>query len=83
MKLGAMYFGADMTVMEQVVLAKVAALHRYTGGPVRTVVVADMLGKHDRTLRYLLNRLEQKQQVVRVGQRGGWLPVRALQLTLA
>lgn len=63
-----------MTLMEQVVLQKVTALHRYTGGPVRTMVVADMLGKHDRTLRYVLSRLEVKQQVVRVGQRGGWLP---------
>lgn len=66
-----------MTFMEQVVLKKVAEVHRFTGGPVRTVVVADMLGKHDRTLRYVLTRLEQKQAVVRVGQRGGWLPALA------
>lgn len=66
-----------MTFMERVVLKKVTELHRFTGGPVRTVVVADMLGKHDRTLRYVLTRLEQQQAVVRVGRRGGWLPAMA------
>jgi len=66
-----------MTFMEMVVLKKVYEVHRWTGGPVRTVVVADMLGKHDRTLRYVLNRLEGKQQIIRVGQRGGWLPAPA------
>lgn len=65
-----------MSLMERAVIRTVHELHRLNGGPVRTLIVADLLGKHDRTLRGVLVRLEQRGYVRRVGQRGGWLPVR-------
>lgn len=65
-----------MTPFEAAVYRKVCTLYRTTQGPVRTVIVADMLGKHDRYIRYFLVRLEQKNIIERVGQRGGWLPAR-------
>lgn len=65
-----------MSLMERAVMTTVNELHRLNGGPVRTLIVADLLGKHDRTLRMVLVRLEQQGRVRRVGQRGGWLPAR-------
>lgn len=66
-----------MSFAESIILRKVCDLHRLTGGPVRTLIVADMVGKYDRTVRLWLVKLERRGLVQRVGQRGGWLPVRA------
>jgi DNA-binding GntR family transcriptional regulator len=43
---------------------------------VRTQVLADLTGKHDRTVREVLVRLEARGLIERRGQRGGWLPAR-------
>lgn len=73
-----------MSLIDKWVFEKVCQVYRDTQGPVRTLLVADLVGKHDRTIRYSLGRLEQQGQVVRRGQRGGWLPARSAQMmTLA
>lgn len=63
-----------MSLIDKWVYKKVCELYRDTQGPVRTLLVADLVGKHDRSIRYSLTRLEQAGHVVRRGQRGGWLP---------
>jgi predicted transcriptional regulator len=66
-----------MSFIDQLVLRKVNELYRDIQGPVRTQLLADLVGKHDRTMRYVLVRLETRGLVQRRGQRGGWLPARA------
>lgn len=63
-----------MTLIETIIYKKVCEVYRLSPGPVRTVVVADMLGKHDRYIREYLARLERKNYIRRKGQRGGWFP---------
>jgi predicted transcriptional regulator len=66
-----------MSFYEKFIYDKLQELHRYNGGAaVRTTILADLLGKHDRTIRYKLVELEQRGVVQRVGNRGGWLPAR-------
>jgi len=65
-----------MSLFELWVYRQVQASYRRTRQPVRTAVLADLAGKNDRTLRYVLARLEQQGVVQRRGQRGGWLPAR-------
>jgi predicted transcriptional regulator len=47
---------------------------RRTREPMRTSILADQIGKHPRTVRSWLVRLEELDKVRRQGQRGGWLP---------
>ncbi len=49
---------------------------RHTGGPVRTVVLADLLGIAPRTARNYMRRLETNGYVTRLSPRSGWLPAR-------
>ncbi len=63
-----------MSALERWVLREVRASWCRTREPVRTVVLADRVGKHDRTVRAVLVRLEQREMVRRRGMRGGWLP---------
>ncbi len=65
-----------MPLIDKWVFEKLSQLYRDIQGPVRTLLIADLVGKHDRTIRYTLVRLEQQGYVVRKGQRGGWLPAR-------
>ena len=65
-----------MSTFEQWICRQVIESWRRTRQPVRTQVLADRVGKHDRTVRYVLVRLEARGLVVRHGQRGGWLPAR-------
>jgi len=64
-----------MSRVEQQVYDTMREMYRYMRGPLRTVVLADMLSKTDRAVRYTLVRLEQSGRVRRVGQRGGWVLV--------
>lgn len=63
-----------MSVFEGWLYQQITFTWRRTQEPVRTVILADLIGKHDRTVRYALVRLEQRGVVQRHGQRGGWLP---------
>ena len=63
-----------MSAMERAIAAVVVDLWRAQRMPVRTLIVAGLIGKHDRTARAVLVRLEQRGYVQRVGKRGGWLP---------
>ncbi len=65
-----------MSVFEAWVCHEVTESWRRTRQPVRTRVIADLTGKHDRTIRGVLVRLEARGLVERRGQRGGWLPAR-------
>ncbi|WP_119073114.1 hypothetical protein [Aggregatilinea lenta] len=65
-----------MSVFEKWVCHEVTESWRRTRQPVRTRVIADLTGKHDRTVRGVLVRLEARGLVERRGQRGGWLPAR-------
>ena len=65
-----------MSVFELWICRQVTESWRRTRQPVRTKVLADRVNKHDRTVRYVLVRLEACGLVVRQGQRGGWLPAR-------
>lgn len=68
--------GAWMSHYEKLVLQKLSELYRLGGcGYVRTLTLADHLGKYDRTIRLYLVRLEKRGKVVRKGQRGGWMPI--------
>ena len=62
-----------MTRAEQQVYEIIRDYYRRCG-PLRTMFIADTMGKSDRALRYTLVRLERQGRVMRVGQRGGWLP---------
>lgn len=63
-----------MSYMESAIFKHVESLYRHNHGPVRTTIVADLIGKGDRDVRRVLTRLEQQGIVARRGQRGGWLP---------
>ena len=65
-----------MSLLERWIYDQVTASWRRTRQPVRTRVLADLAGKHDRTVRHVLVRMEARGLVERRGQRGGWLPVR-------
>ncbi|MBL8161200.1 MAG: hypothetical protein JNJ61_04385 [Anaerolineae bacterium] len=65
-----------MTPYESMIFAQLCQLYRNSHSPVRTLILADLLGKHDRYIRTYLVRLEKKEYIRRVGQRGGWLPTR-------
>lgn len=65
-----------MSLYEQIIYRKLAALHRHSGGAVRTRILADMLGKNDRRIREKLAQMEARGLVARISQRGGWLPMR-------
>ncbi|HML22109.1 MAG TPA: hypothetical protein PKD09_10685 [Aggregatilinea sp.] len=67
-----------MSLFEQWICNEVTASWRRTRQPVRTRVLADLTGKHDRTVRYVLVRLESRGVIERRGQRGGWMPVRSV-----
>lgn len=60
----------------EVVLRKIAELARQIGGPVRTVVLAGLLGISDRTARWYAHQLEQAGLVGRQSPKTGWLPAR-------
>jgi DNA-binding GntR family transcriptional regulator len=63
-----------VSAFERYLIQEVNQHYRRSRQPVRTVVLADLLGKNDRTIREVLRRLESKGAVQRRGQRGGWLP---------
>ncbi len=65
-----------MSLLERWVYEQVTASWRRTRQPVRTVVLADLAGQHDRAMRRVLTRLEARGVLQRRGQRGGWLPAR-------
>lgn len=65
-----------MSLFDQIVLKKVCQFYRDLQGPVRTLLIADFLGKHDRYVRGSLVRLEQQGYLARKGRRGGWYPKR-------
>lgn len=50
---------------------------RSTHQPAKTRVMAELAGKHQRTLLYMLTALEKRGAIRRKGQRGGWLPAYA------
>jgi DNA-binding CsgD family transcriptional regulator len=64
-----------MTHYERFIHRKLRELHRIAGGAVPTRLLADHLGKNDRTLRWYLSKMEEKNVVKRKGVRGGWMPV--------
>lgn len=65
-----------MTAYEKCVYNKLKELHQRAGGcAVRTVILAGLLGKNDRTMRLYLSRLESLGIVSRRGRRGGWVPM--------
>jgi Mn-dependent DtxR family transcriptional regulator len=63
-----------MSTLERWLLLQIKDLYRRSRRPVRTIVLADMLGMHDRTVRKMLARMECRGVVQRRGQRGGWMP---------
>lgn len=64
-----------MSLYEKIIHAKLRELHRAAaGGAVRTRLLADHVGKNDRTLRHVLARMECKGVVKRKGLRQGWMP---------
>lgn len=63
-----------MSPLESYLYRQIVASWRRTRQPVRTIVLADLIGKHDRTVRYKLADMERRKLVQRHGQRGGWLP---------
>ncbi len=63
-----------MSLMERWLLEQINETYRRSRTPVRTVILADRLGKNDRTVRKMLSRLENRGVVQRRGQRGGWMP---------
>jgi Mn-dependent DtxR family transcriptional regulator len=65
----------ELSVLEAWLYRQVIFSYRRTRGPVPTLVLAELIGKSDRTARYVLVRLEQRGVLRRAGQRGGWLPV--------
>jgi predicted transcriptional regulator len=65
-----------VSTFESWLLSQITASWRRTRQPVRTLVLADLVSKHPRTVRYKLADLERRGVVQRRGQRGGWLPVR-------
>lgn len=65
-----------MSYYERVIYTTLCDLHRHNRYPVATTVLAGLLGKNDRTIRYALSRLETQQIVARKGRRGGWMPMR-------
>lgn len=65
-----------MTLFEAIIYVRLCTLYMHSDRPVRTLILAEMLGKHDRYIRMYLTRMERKEYVMRVGQRGGWLPGR-------
>ena len=69
------YRRGKMSLYERIIHEKLKQLHRVTGGgAVRTTLLADHVGKNDRTLRLYLARMEAKGVVQRRGCRGGWIP---------
>jgi predicted transcriptional regulator len=63
-----------MSLLERWLLEQIEDTYHRSRSPVRTVVLADMIGKNDRTVRKVLGRLEIRGVVQRRGQRGGWMP---------
>lgn len=72
-----------MSYYEQLIYRRLCDLYRYNRGPVSTTVLAGLLGKNDRVIRYALVRLEERHIVARKGQRGGWVPVKRQPATTA
>ena len=72
-----------MTYFEKWLMTEVTQSWRRTRQPVRTIVLADRVGKSDRALRHVLVRMEQRGLVQRRGQRGGWLPPMACEVKRA
>jgi predicted transcriptional regulator len=71
-----------LTQFEKIVLQMVDQFYRDLQGPVRTLLIADHMSKHDRIVRGILVRLEKRGEVVRKGQRGGWMPARVYQMQM-
>lgn len=70
---------ADLSYLDRVVLRIVSDVYQRTRQPVRTTAVESRLGKCDRFCRRYLAGMELKGLVLRVGQRGGWLPVELIE----
>jgi len=64
-----------MSYLERAVFRIVADVYQRTREPVRTIAVQARLGKGDRNCRRYLAAMERRGLVLRVGERGGWLPV--------
>jgi len=67
----------ELTWYERAVLKTLRELYQFSRNFIHTRIVADCLDKNDRIIRGVLVRLEQKQAVLRKGQRGGWKPLDA------
>lgn len=66
---------ASLSYLERAVLKIVGDVYQRTREPVRTIAVQARLGKGDRNCRRYLAAMEARGYVLRVGERGGWLPV--------
>ena len=70
---------AHLSYLDRAVLRVIADVYQRTRAPVRTIAVQARLGKGARNCRRYLTSMEQRGLVLRVGQRGGWLPVSQLE----
>lgn len=66
-----------MSLTEEWVYRKLNELYRDNRGFIRTLLIAELVGKNERIIRKKLVDLENKGYVKRKGQRGGWMPARA------
>lgn len=65
----------DLSYLDRAVLRIIDDVYRRTRVPVRTIAVSAHLGKGDRNCRRYLTAIERRGLVLRVGERGGWLPL--------
>lgn len=75
-----LYWPPEPTPYELYVVARtVLELARWAGGPVPAALVADHLGRSERTARHYLHRLERARVVTRPkGPRSGWMVTRGM-----
>lgn len=69
------FAAVELSYLERLVLRIIADVYGRTRQPVRTIAVQARLGKGDRNCRRYLTAMERRGLVLRVGLRGGWLPV--------
>jgi hypothetical protein len=67
--------GLFVSVVEQRLIQIIADVYGRTRQPVRTIAICSYIPKGDRDIRRWLVRMTERGLIVRVGQRGGWLPV--------